>query len=381
MKILWIPHTGWHISQRAHIFCRALAQRHEIHVTDWVADFSTVRDYLSLHYLRNFTYRSYKDGNILVHGIPRISPAMHVRQLRRLNTAIFQNFVQRIIKKYHIEVVVGTFLLPPPNVSRLIFDLFDENVTAWQAQGHEHLAEEIDQVERAYLQQADIVVTASSVLQDKAISLGTSAPIVLIPNPVELSQFGSSKGNALRSQFQPNKKIIGSVANYSKKIEVDLLIETAKLLADEPYLFYIAGAGSALSHGKRRVRSEGITNIIFSGPVPRHDLPNVLDAFDVGLCIYEKTPMDDARSPMRLIAYSALGLPTVATDVEEIKRLQFPNVVLVNPMPSSIAEGIRRAVQMERQQPANIASYDIEHLAKRFESVIVGDTHIESERA
>jgi glycosyltransferase involved in cell wall biosynthesis len=381
MKILWIPHTGWHISQRAHIFCRVLAQRHEIHVTDWVADFSTVRDYLSLHYLRNFTYRCYKDGDISVHGIPRISPAMHVRQLRRLNTAIFQNFVQRIIEKYQIEVVVGTFLLPPPAVPRLIFDLFDENVTGWQAQGHKRLAEEIDQVERVYLKRADVVVVASSVLRDKAISLGTSAPIVLIPNPVELSHFASSNGNALRSQFLPHRKIIGSVANYGKKLEVDLLIETAKLLANEPYVFYIAGAGSALAHGKHRVRSEGINNIIFAGPVPRHELPNVLDAFDVGLCIYEKTPMDDARSPMRLVAYSALGLPTVATDVEEIKRLQFPNVVLVQPTPSIIAGGIRRAAQMERQQPSNIADYDVEYLAKRLEAVIVGDVDVKSERS
>src|ERR1043166_1869319 len=55
MRILWVPHTSWHIPQRAHLFCRALAERHEVHVSDWVADFSSLRDYFSLRYLQNFT--------------------------------------------------------------------------------------------------------------------------------------------------------------------------------------------------------------------------------------------------------------------------------------------------------------------------------------
>ena len=136
---------------------------------------------------------------------------------------------------------------------------------------------------------------------------------------------------------------------------------------------HIAGAGTALAHGKRRAAAEGVGNIIFAGLVPRTELPNVLDAFDVGLCIYEKTPMDDARSPMRLIAYSALGLPTVATNIEEIKRLDFPNVVTVEPNGGSIANGIREAAQMRRQRPSTIKDFDVEYLAQRYEEVLSGN--------
>lgn len=82
MKILWIPHTGWHIPQRAHLFCRPLSERHEVHVTDWQADFFSLRDYLSTRYLQNFIYRKYKDGVITVHSIPRISWALYFSALR-----------------------------------------------------------------------------------------------------------------------------------------------------------------------------------------------------------------------------------------------------------------------------------------------------------
>ncbi len=374
MNILWIPHTGWHISQRAHIFCRALASHHTIHVTDWVADFSTLRDYMSMRYLRNCSYRCYTDGAVTVHGIPRISPALYFPQLRRLNLSVFQHYVQQIIQKYQIEVVVGTYLIPPPVASRVVFDLFDENVSAWRAEGHQRLADEIEHRERAYFDHADVIVAASSVLKDKALAIGTTAPVVLIPNPIELAQFVPGKGAAFRSQFPEGKIIVGSVANYGKIVEIDLILDAAKLLMNEAILFYLAGSGKALAYGKRRAASEGISNIIFAGATPRSELPIVLDAFDIGLCIYDKTPMDDARSPMRLTAYSALGLPTVATGVEEIKRLGFPNVVTIEPTPESIVEGIHKAMRIERQQPANIRDFDSEYLVPRYEAVLYGRT-------
>src|SRR4030067_1390326 len=115
MKILWIPHASWHNPQRAHLFCRALSERHEVHVTDWVADFTSIRDYISRRYLRNFTYRRYKDGQITVHGIPRISPALYLRSLRQFNSLVYSHYLRRIIEKFSIDVVVGTFVAPPPN--------------------------------------------------------------------------------------------------------------------------------------------------------------------------------------------------------------------------------------------------------------------------
>jgi hypothetical protein len=56
-------------------------RRHELHVTDWVADFASPRNPVS-RYLRNFTYRQRCDGRIWVHGI-RLSPALFLPALRR----------------------------------------------------------------------------------------------------------------------------------------------------------------------------------------------------------------------------------------------------------------------------------------------------------
>jgi hypothetical protein len=147
------------------LFCRALAERHDVHVTDWIADFTSLRDFVSVRYLRNFMYRKWRDGNITVHRIPRFSPALYVPALRRFNTAIFSQITRRIIEHNNIDVVVGTFLLPPPKAPRVIFDLFDDNVAYWHSFGRvPGYADEIARTESIYLQKADAVVAASSVL-------------------------------------------------------------------------------------------------------------------------------------------------------------------------------------------------------------------------
>jgi glycosyltransferase involved in cell wall biosynthesis len=123
---------------------------------------------------------------------------------------------------------------------------------------------------------------------------------------------------------------------------------------------------------EQRVQREGIQNVIFRGYIPPEDAPGLISAFDVGLCSYTKSPMDDARSPMRLLMYAAAGLPTVCTDLEEVRRMQFPNVVLVNDDAPSLAEGVGHALQLPRAQPPQIVNYDLHKLVPKYEAILIG---------
>jgi glycosyltransferase involved in cell wall biosynthesis len=370
LKILWIPHTAWRIPQRAHLFCRALAENHEVHVTDWAADFYSWRDYLDHRYLRNFHYRLSRDGNITVHGIPRVSPTLHLDSLRRWNATIFSAWVDRLIRQYHIDVVVGTFVVRPPKSPRLVFDLFDDNVAYWLQYGRmKQYAGEIESTERAYLQNADMVVAASSVLADKTRAL-TSRPICHIPNAVDLERFQKADGTPLRLQWKALGGIVGMLGNNDKPAELQKILDAAKLLSEEHLIFIIAGRGSAVPDAKKNASREGLTNVKFLKEVALENASDIIDAFDIGLCPYLKTPGADAGSPMRLLLYAAAGLPTVCTDLEEVRRMAFPNVVLVKDDPESLAEGIRQARRLPRSRPAQIAAYDVRRLAREYELVL-----------
>ncbi len=377
MRILWIPHTGWHIPQRAHLFCRALAERHEVHVTDWAADFTSVRDYLSRRYVRNFVYRQYRDDSITVHGIPRFSPALFVPILRRLNSAIYARFVRHIIAKYKIDAVVGTFVVPPPSAPWLVFDLFDDNPSYWRLYGHRpDYAAEIEQVEHAYLQKADRVVTVSSVLRDYAVSqrrLLRSENVHLIPNGVNIARYQTGDGNRIRKQLGlTDFTIIGLISALGEFTGVLRLIEAFSQLTIPQIALLIVGDGPYLQPARQRARELGLMNVIFTGRVSFDQVAHYYKALDIGVVPFDRSPFTDAACPIKLLEYTAAGKMVVCTDLVEPRQMNFPNVQFVADTPSALAAGIRRVLNVRVQLPANLSDYDIRNLIIRYETVLAG---------
>ncbi|MGH2356355.1 MAG: glycosyltransferase [Chloroflexota bacterium] len=376
MRILWIPHTGWAIPQRAHHFCRELARRHEVHVTDWVADFTSPAAYLSRRYLRNFLYRRSRDGEIVVHGIPRISPALFFPALRRLNAALFARHLRRIVAGERIDAVVGTFVAPPVEAPRLVFDVFDDNVGLWRAHGRmQGYAAEIAATEAAYLERADAVVVVSRVLADRLRAAGCQKPLTLIPNGVRLSDFsgaGSDAGQALRRELGLRGPVIGLIGNHDRWDELARVLDVARIHAALPATFLIVGRGAAVQRAQHEAARAGLSNVRFAGFVPPERVAPYFAAVDVGLCPYTKSAGADAQCPMRLLAYSAAGSAVVCTELEEVKRMRLPNVVLVGDRPEQLAAGVVEALRLPRQRPAEMQHYDIEALARRYEQVLAG---------
>jgi hypothetical protein len=105
-------------------------------------------------------------------------------------------------------------------------------------------------------------------------------------------------------------------------------------------------------------------------PIERAD--EIIQMFDVGLCPYGKNPGTNAASPMRLLHYTAAGIPTVCTDLAEVRRMKFPNVVLVEDNSESLANGIEQALRLPRVRPQEIDAYDLRRLAAKYEKVIKG---------
>lgn len=167
-------------------------------------------------------------------------------------------------------------------------------------------------------------------------------------------------------------KLVGVIGSHEKRGEMELVIDTAKLMAGEPITFLIAGRGTQLAWAKLEARRLELMNIRFYGLVPFNELPSAMAALDVGLCPYQKTAMDDARSPMRPFSHLASGAPVVCTDLTSVRALSMENVVLVRDTPAEFADGIRHALSLPRKRPANIAEYDLSRLVAKYEKIIVG---------
>jgi glycosyltransferase involved in cell wall biosynthesis len=376
MNILWIPHTSWRVPQRAHLFCRALAERHTVHVTDWAADFTRPADFFSRRYLRNVFYRRFQDGNITVHGVPRLTPAIFSPTLRRFNTRLFANLVARLIAEYRIDVVVGTFVCPPPQAPRLIFDWFDDNAAYWRAYGRwPAYADEIETIEQSYLQRAEAVVAVSSVLAERARQQRDPATVHWIPNGVERARYQAANGDRVRRQLgiASQQLTIGFVSALGEFSGLTRLLQAFSMLQDERLALLVVGDGPQLLSARAWVNRHGLKNVFFTGKVPFSEVPDYMAALQVGVLPFDKTPFTEAASPIKIFEYSAAGLPVVSTDLEEVRRMAFPNVILVEDNPESLAQGICQALHRSKAVPPQIEQYDIHYLARRYEEILTGN--------
>jgi glycosyltransferase involved in cell wall biosynthesis len=189
---------------------------------------------------------------------------------------------------------------------------------------------------------------------------------------VDLQAFQNGNGRRLRTEWNNPGGVIGDLGNHDVPAELHKLLDAAQILSGRGLTFIIAGRGKAIGEAVRRMRAERISGVLFKPLVPPAEAPDYIRAFDVGVCPYLKIPGSDERSPMRLLMYAAGGLPSVCTDVEEVRRMNFSNVVLVQDNPQALADGILRARAMRRGRPSRIESYDIRLLADRYEKVILG---------
>lgn len=367
MKILWIPHDSWQNPQRAKIFCQKLSEKHEVHVTDWNASMNKISDFVSLEYVMNFFYRTYKDRNITVHHIPRISPALFSKRLRDFNSKLFLHYVQKIIDNNEIDAVIGSFVCPPPNAKKLVYDIFDDNPAYWREFGNVlEYADEMEKVEILYLKKADEIIVVSNSLLDNVAKYEN---VHLIPNGIDLSKFKNvniENVRLIRKRLNSKRPIIGFIGNHGTFSGLSNVIEVANKITDVDFL--IVGGGSEVEMFKHVEKKS--SNIVFTGKVEFSNIQDYYNSIDIGLLPFIKKDFTDNACPIKLLEYTAAGKPVVSTDLEEVKRMNFSNVILVKDNPKSLAEGIKKALNTQLEIPEKIKEYDINRLVEKYEEIL-----------
>jgi len=83
-------------------------------------------------------------------------------------------------------------------------------------------------------------------------------------------------------------------------------------------------------------------NVVLHGPVAREEVAALARAADACLLPHRRTPLTEAMSPLKLYEYLASGTPTVATDLEPVRRVDGP--VMRVPPGGDFVAGVRLAL-------------------------------------
>jgi glycosyltransferase involved in cell wall biosynthesis len=175
---------------------------------------------------------------------------------------------------------------------------------------------------------ADHILCVSRVLADEAQQRGArSERVHVLPNAIDPNRFRTPKlGPSVRARLGLEGSIvIGHVGLFYFWDRLDVLIEAVKSIRDQhPEMkVLLVGDGPEMENLKRAAFRLGMERaVIFSGPVPRDDVPAYIDAMDI--CVL---PNSNAfGSPIALFEFMAMGKPCVVPDLGPMRDVIDDNI-------------------------------------------------------
>lgn len=385
--LLWIPHASWSVPQRARLLSESLVGVCDVHSVDFFQGSTNLRGYLSGRYIKSYFPSTELHNGVNVHHVPQISPSLYLHWIRSVNQSLMSNAVREIIQNYAIENVVGCFIVPPPECSNLIFDIFDPNPEYWRSSSrfaHEY-ADEIAQMEARYLQRANRVTAASTIL---AMTYGVEDRAEVIPNGINLQAYSTAARDAMRERLGLKSRLVLVYSGRLEHIqEATLLLDSFRIVRRSmDVVLMVIGGGFGYDWLRKASSQEPELDIRFLGPVEPADMPAYLAAADIGLCPYSEARstwipygvLNELRAmdtpviggSMKIVEYSASGLPVVCTDQAAFNKIGFENVIFSGFSADSYAKSIRIAADSPRRRPSLISEYDLSNLIRKFQEVL-----------
>lgn len=204
------------------------------------------------------------------------------------------------------------------------------------------------QAEEAQLRHAHVVVTVSEVLRDELVERGVEERrIVVYPNCVDTElfdpgRFDDTDRSELRAQhgIPQDALVVTFVGTFGRWHGTDVLARTIRALSEEAAgwmeekraHFLLVGDGLRMPQveetlGGRQGRFHTLT-----GLVPQAETPRYLAASD--LAVSPHVPNEDGTrffgSPTKLFEYMAMGMPIVASELDQIGDVLQPSVHVSN---------------------------------------------------
>jgi len=197
--------------------------------------------------------------------------------------------------------------------------------------------------ELASLRQADVVVTVSDALGDELAERGVDpARTVVYPNGVDPELFdpdrvaGESEAVRALLAIPPTATVVAFVGTFGKWHGTDVLARAIHMLATEhvewlerhDVHFVLVGDGLQMPLVRTIIDDAGAGRVHLTGLVPQAEAPRYLGAADIVVSPHVANE-DGSRffgSPTKLFEYMAMGLPIVASALDQIGDVLQPSV-------------------------------------------------------
>lgn len=240
-------------------------------------------------------------------------------------------------------------------------DLWPESIVAYGSlKRNSVIAKLLYQGEKWIYKKADKIIFTmeggKDYISDQGWNLEYGGPIDLgkvyhLNNGVDLERFNENKKNYTTNDFDLNDSNYFKVlytGSIRKVNDLDYLLEVAKeveYLESKDVKFIIYGDGDDKDRLIRECKQKNITNVIFKGKVPKHEIPDILNKADLNFLHFQQSSIKKYGASLnKLFEYFASGKPIISDcefGYDLIKRYKC-GFVIDNASPAELAKEIIR---------------------------------------
>ena len=236
--------------------------------------------------------------------------------------------------------------------------------------------------EDAAYRDADVVVSMLPKVHGHMAGRGLDLKkLHLVPNGITLDEW-EAEPPPLRDDVTLALAGVGTVVGYAGSMgepnALDVLLDAAALLRDEPLRFVLVGGGHLQAHLAARVQAEGLTNVTLLPPIPKAQVPAFLARVHIAYIGWQRVPLYRfGIAPNKLMDYM-MARCTVLHSVEAGNDpvAEAGCGLTVPPQdPAAVAAGLRRLAALpaaerramgERGRAFVLAHHTYPVLAQRF---------------
>ncbi len=175
------------------------------------------------------------------------------------------------------------------------------------------------------IQRSDVVITVCDSHAKLVREIAPKKLVHVVPNGVDLEMFRADDENEDSKHFDPKKLDLIYVGSVDDWIDLETVFDAMSGLREEGFHTRLTVVGGShgqhyLSRLKFRIASLGLgEDVLFTGYVPHHLVPQYINQADVGLAPYKRVLKNDG-TPLKISEYLACGKIILSTRIPEISR-------------------------------------------------------------
>jgi glycosyltransferase involved in cell wall biosynthesis len=181
------------------------------------------------------------------------------------------------------------------------------------------IREAADTLEDAAFAFTSLVVANSRELRDQLVAAGVPATkIEIVPNGVDVDLFTPDGPTYLSGM--DGKLVIGFVGSLKAWHGIEVLIDTFKLIADDPRFHLLIVGDGPMAKQLHALGEELPGRVTLVGAVPQDAVPTYLRRMDITVAPYPRLERF-YFSPLKILEYMAAGRAVIASNIGQIEEL------------------------------------------------------------